>query len=131
MRKRVVSVIAVLLCLTMVAGCGKKKKTLEKEITEDELKMLNTQYYLSTVKEGSDFKSVKFEIEDNHLIYKYWFSYTVSDEDALGMQMNGLAMKSEIDKVKDGFEKDFGIRPELISYIYYNPDGKELFRVEN
>ena len=93
--------------------------------------MLNTQYYLSTVKEGSDFKSVKFEIEDNHLIYKYWFSYTVSDEDALGMQMNGLAMKSEIDKVKDGFEKDFGIRPELISYIYYNPDGKELFRVEN
>lgn len=131
MRKKVVSVIAVLLCLTMVAGCGKKKKTLEKEITEDELKMLNTQYYLSTVKEGSDFKSVKFEIEDNHLIYKYWFSYTVSDEDALGMQMNGLAMKSEIDKVKDGFEKDFGIRPELISYIYYNPDGKELFRVEN
>ena len=131
MRKKVVSVIAVLLCLTMVAGCGKKKKTLEKEITEDELKMLNTQYYLSTVKEGSDFKSVKFGIEDNHLIYKYWFSYTVSDEDALGMQMNGLAMKSEIDKVKDGFEKDFGIRPELISYIYYNPDGKELFRVEN
>jgi hypothetical protein len=131
MRKRVLAVIASVLCLAMVAGCGKKKKTLEKEITEDELKMLNTQYYLSTVKEGSDFKSVKFEIEDNHLIYKYWFSYTVSDEDALGMQMNGLAMKSEIEKVKDGFENDFGIRPELISYIYYNPDGKELFRVEN
>ena len=131
MRKRLIALVSVLLCASMLFGCGKKKKTLEKEITEDELKLLNTQYYLSTVKDGSDFKSVKFEIEDNHLIYKYWFAYAVSDEDVLGMQMNGLVVKTEIEKVKDGFEKDFGIRPELISYIYYDPNGKELFRVEN
>lgn len=128
MRKKIISVFTALLCVGMLAGCG--KKTLEQKLGKSQLKEMNDEAYNTYVKNGTDYKDIKIEVEGNNLYYKYWYNFELTDDMIAYLEKNSASIKSQIEPLKNNIKKECGVKPEKISYIFYDVNDEEVLRVE-
>ena len=129
MRKTLVSVVAVFMCIFMFAGCG--ARTIEQKISDSQIEKL-----CEELKEEpgfqTNFKDIKIEIEENHVTYKYYFKMDL-DEDQIATLKDTLensGLQEQIDGLKDTFKKDCGIRPDKLSFSYYTNDDQLIATIE-
>ncbi|MBR6255253.1 MAG: hypothetical protein IKR22_07495 [Clostridiales bacterium] len=127
MRKKLTAIFFALLCVFMLAGC--KKKTLEAKIKKEDLQKLNDQAYELYVKPNPLIRDYHVEVEGNTIYYKAYFAAKLSDAQVLEIKASGIDLVNTIFQVKDGIEKTCGVRPETISYIFYDVDGNVIHEV--
>lgn len=129
MRKTIVSIVAVFMCIFMFAGCG--AKTIEQKISDSQIQKI-----CDEMKEDSYFqtyyKDVKLEIEGNHVTYKYYYKMDLDDDqiDQVKESLESSGLQEQIDGLKDDFKKDCGIRPDKLSFSYYTNDDKLIVTIE-
>ena len=129
MRKTIVSIVTVIMCIFMFAGCG--AKTIEQKISDSQIQKI-----CDEMKEDSYFqtyyKDVKLEIEGNHVTYKYYYKMDLDDDqiDQVKESLENSGLQSQIDGLKDDFKKDCGIRPDKLSFSYYTNDDKLIVTIE-
>ena len=129
MRKTIVSIVAVFMCIFMFAGCG--ARTIEQKISASQIEKL-----CDEMKEDSYFqtyyKDVKLEIEGNHVTYKYYYKMDLDDDqiDQVKESLENSGLQAQIDGLKDDFKKDCGIRPDKLSFSYYTNDDKLIVTIE-
>lgn len=129
MRKTLVSIVAVFMCIFMFAGCG--AKTIEQKISDSQIQKI-----CDEMKEDSYFqtyyKDVKLEIEGNHVTYKYYYKMDLDDDqiDQVKESLENSGLQAQIDGLKDDFKKDCGIRPDKLSFSYYTNDDKLIVTIE-
>ena len=129
MRKTIVSIVAVFMCIFMFAGCG--AKTIEQKISDSQIQKI-----CDEMKEDSYFqtyyKDVKLEIEGNHVTYKYYYKMDLDDDqiDQVKESLENSGLQAQIDGLKDDFKKDCGIRPDKLSFSYYTNDDKLIVTIE-
>ena len=129
MRKTLVSIVAVFMCIFMFAGCF--AKTIEQKISPAEIEKL-----CDEMKEDSYFQTyyrdIKIEIEENHVTYKYYYKLVLDDDqiDAVKDSLENSGLQDQIDGLKDTFKKDCGIRPDKLSFSYYTNDEKLIATIE-
>ncbi|MBQ6018141.1 MAG: hypothetical protein IJL19_09695 [Clostridiales bacterium] len=129
MRKTLVSIVAVFMCIFMFAGCF--AKTIEQKISPAEIEKL-----CDEMKEDSYFQTyyrdIEIEIEDNHVTYKYYYKMDLDDDqiDAVKDSLENSGLQDQIDGLKDTFKKDCGIRPDKLSFSYYTNDEKLIATIE-
>ena len=129
MRKTIVSIVAVFMCIFMFAGCG--ARTIEQKISSSQIEKL-----CDEMKEDSYFqtyyKDVKLEIEGNHVTYKYYYKMDLDDDqiDQVKESLENSGLQEQIDGLKDTFKKDCGIRPDKLSFSYYTNDDKLIVTIE-
>ncbi len=129
MRKTLVSIVAVFMCIFMFAGCF--AKTIEQKISPAEIEKL-----CDEMKEDSYFQTyyrdIKIEIEENHVTYKYYYKMDLDDDqiDAVKDSLENSGLQDQIDGLKDTFKKDCGIRPDKLSFSYYTNDEKLIATIE-
>ena len=127
MRKKLTAIFFALLCVFMLAGS--KKKTLEAKIKKEDLQKLNDQAYELYVKPNPLIRDYHVEVEGNTIYYKAYFAAKLSDAQVLEIKASGIDLVNTIFQVKDGIEKTCGVRPETISYIFYDVDGNVIHEV--
>ena len=127
MRKKLTAIFFALLCVFMLAGC--KKKTLEAKIKKEDLQKLNDQTYQLYVKSNPLVSDYHVEVDGNNVYYKMYFTRQLSDAETLEIKASGIDLVNTIFQVKDGIEKTCGVRPETISYIFYDPNGDVIHEV--
>ena len=125
MRKKILSVISVLTCVVMLDGCG--KKTLEKKVSSSELKQMNEQAS-AMIANNSEFKDCKIEINGNDLVYKYWFSFELSDAQVEALKTSASSLESQAETLKKNLEKSYNLSGITVSYVYYDVNDKEIFK---
>lgn len=129
MRKTIVSIVTVIMCIFMFAGCG--AKTIEQKISDSQIQKI-----CDEMKEDSYFqtyyKDVKLEIEGNHVTYKYYYKMDLDDDqiDQVKESLENSGLQAQIDGLKDDFKKDCGIRPDKLSFSYYTNDDKLIVTIE-
>ena len=129
MRKTLVSIVAVFMCIFMFAGCF--AKTIEQKISPAEIEKL-----CDEMKEDSYFQTyyrdIKIEIEENHVTYKYYYKMDLDDDqiDAVKDSLENSGLQDQIDGLKDTFKKDCGIRPDKLSFSYYTNDETLIATIE-
>lgn len=129
MRKTLVSIVAVFMCIFMFAGCF--AKTIEQKISPAEIEKL-----CDEMKEDSYFQTyyrdIEIEIEENHVTYKYYYKMDLDDDqiDAVKDSLENSGLQDQIDGLKDTFKKDCGIRPDKLSFSYYTNDEKLIATIE-
>lgn len=129
MRKTLVSIVTVIMCIFMFAGCG--AKTIEQKISDSQIQKI-----CDEMKEDSYFqtyyKDVKLEIEGNHVTYKYYYKMDLDDDqiDQVKESLENSGLQAQIDGLKDDFKKDCGIRPDKLSFSYYTNDDKLIVTIE-
>jgi len=129
MRKTLVSIVAVFMCIFMFAGCF--AKTIEQKISPAEIEKL-----CDEMKEDSYFQTyyrdIKIEIEENHVTYKYYYKMDLDEDqiDAVKDSLENSGLQDQIDGLKDTFKKDCGIRPDKLSFSYYTNDEKLIATIE-
>ena len=129
MRKTATGALVIFLCLFMFVGCY-RGKTLEERITDADRQRLVTA--IKSGEEFKDFSDFEMEIEENHVIFKAY----------LGVHLNQLevtALKSEllqanktkqIIKLKDTIERNYKIRPSIVTLEYYGADSRLIGKLE-
>ena len=125
MRKKILSVFSVLVCVVMLVGCG--KKTLEKKVSSSELKQMNEQAH-NMIQSNSEFKDCKIEIIGNELIYEYWFSFELTDAQVDSLKKSASQLESQAKTLKSQLEKNYNLSNITVSYIYYDVNDKEVFK---
>ncbi|MCR5116619.1 MAG: DUF4854 domain-containing protein [Lachnospiraceae bacterium] len=131
MKRTLIKVLAVALALVSLSACG--ARTIESIMST---KAAQTQ--LETAKEQimsaySDYYSdYDIEFSGNDIVYKYYYS-SEFDEDTLSMVAATLesddSWSSTIASTKSEMAKTTGITPTSITYVYYDANGNELFKV--
>lgn len=126
MRKAAVNVAVIIMCLFIFAGCV-RPNSLEEAISPAKLQRIS-----DSLASGSIYKDVKVEIKGNHVTFKYYFSTYLDNSQAsrLKQALQSSSLQDQIDGMKDEFEKDYGIRPTRITFIYYNSDEQMIVKIE-
>ena len=129
MRKAVVSFVCVVMCLFMFAGCG--GKTIEDKVSQSQLNKM-CEEFKSDPSFSQTFKDIKIELDGNHVTYKYYFKMEMDDSqiDQMKTQLAGSGLQGQIDGLKDSFKKDCGIRPDMISFSYYDGNNTLITTIE-
>ena len=128
MRKRLTAIFFALLCVFTLAGC--KKKTLEQKIKKSDLEELNQQAYNQYVKPNPWVRDIRVEIEGNTLYYKAYFAQELNDAQILEIKAGSVDLIDVIFQIKDGIEKEVGVRPDKVVYIYYGVNDEIIHQVE-
>ena len=115
---------------------GKEKQSLKdlcQLVNNREQKQLNEKYLYET--ENSDlYYKVECAIDGNDVYINYYFqpSADLSDKakvrSNMGVQADDGNLDYRIDAEKDYFNKQFGKRPETITYVFCDYDGSYLFK---
>jgi hypothetical protein len=95
-------------------------------ITDTINDMKNTDQFLAY------YKDLKLTVEENHITYEYWFNVSM-DEDEREAQKETIessGLLEAIDSTKDMFERDYGIRPSMITFKYYTADNIHVVTIE-
>ena len=130
MRKTLVSVAVIFMCIFMLTGCY-SGKTLEERVSARQIAKMEEQ-----LMENSDiqqsFNDVKISISGNHITYKFYFSMYMDDMQVIQAKSYLLNTNydSEITNYKEQFEKAFKIHPSLVTFEFYTSDGRSLGKVE-
>jgi len=133
MTKVVSRVALILLACFMLTACS--PKTLEGLMNQsDNKKMLDQQVEdLLNSASGKQFKDIKWEAKNNDLTYSYYFAQDFTDEQVeqikANMENQADTLKTTINSVKDQLEKATGIRPDSITYAYFDNAGNEIVKI--
>lgn len=131
MKRTLIKVLAVALALVSLSACGArtiesimstKAAQTQLEATKEQVMAAYSEYY-------SDYD---IEFSENDIIYKYYYSSSF-DEDTLSMVAATLesddSWSSTIASTKSEMAKTTGITPTSITFVYYDANGNELFKV--
>ncbi len=131
MKRTLIKVMAIALALVSLTAC--KTRTIESIMSS---KAAQTQ--LDQVKEqimstyADYYSDYDIEFSGNDIVYKYYYS-SEFDEDTLSMVTATLesddSWSSTIASTKDEMAKSTGITPDSITFVYYDANGNELFKV--
>ena len=127
MRKVLLTVIAAVMCCMMFAGCS--SKSLEDILTQSDIsKQMDEQ--MSDLKKSykSTYSKVEWFVKSNDLTYKYYYADDYEDEqiNIIKGELESSSLKSQIAGMKDDIEKDIGIRPDSITFVYLTKDGTKI-----
>ena len=131
MKRTLIKVLAVALALVSLSACGArtiesimstKAAQTQLEATKEQVMAAYSEYY-------SDYD---IEFSEKDIIYKYYYSSSF-DEDTLSMVAATLesddSWSSTIASTKSEMAKTTGITPTSITFVYYDANGNELFKV--
>ena len=131
MKRTIIKVMAIALALVSLTACG--TRTIESIISST-----SAQTQLDQVKEqimstyADYYSDYDIEFSGNDIVYKYYYS-SEFDEDTLSMVTATLesddSWSSTIASTKDEMAKSTGITPDSITFVYYDANGNELFKV--
>lgn len=130
MRKAVINVVAVLMCIFTLAGCY-RGNTLEERINQKDI-----DYVISELKSDPDIaanmRDVTLEVKENSIYCNFYFKTYLDDSQIVAMKSALLqaGYEKELIALKDKFEKQYKIRPDLISYAFYTSDDRLIGKVE-
>ena len=130
MRKTLVSIVTVIMCIFMFAGCG--AKTIEQKISSSQIEKLCDEMKEDTTFQ-TYFRDIDIEIEENHVTYKYYYKMDLDDDQiaAVKESIENSGLEGQIDDLKDTFKKECGIRPDKLSFSYYTNDEKLIATIED
>ena len=102
--------------------------TLEDKIDVKEMKNQSTQQMeaLGLMQYYNDFD---IQISGNDVTYKYYYSSLYDSQTTAiknNLKSNESILSDSVKAEKDAYEKEYAIRPNSITYAYYNSDGSEL-----
>lgn len=132
MKKSLLRVAAVVLACMMLVGCG-SLVTLETILNTDSAKqeLEGTREQVLSQFEGV-YSDYSFAVEGNNLTYNYYYSEDFDDEalDQVKEALEATEWSDTINSVKDEIEASAKIRPETVTFAYFNADGsREVFKV--
>ena len=129
MRKTLVSIVTVIMCIFMFAGCG--AKTIEQKISSSQIEKLCDEMKEDTTFQ-TYFRDIDIEIEENHVTYKYYYKMDLDADqiDSVKESLENSGLQGQIDGLKDDFKKDCGIRPDKLSFSYYTNDDQLIVTIE-
>lgn len=132
MKKNVLKVIATLLVCALLTGCG--VVTLETIMTVGDAKTeLENQREEFMAQFGDVYCDYDMIVTNNDIVYKYFYvaDFTDEDLDQIGAALaEDTSWSDTINTVKDDIESSAKIRPDSITFAYYNSDGsKEVFSI--
>ena len=127
-RKQVVGILLAVVACFALAGCAAStlesfygKPANKKQIDEmmDQMLSIYSAYY----------SDVDYEIHGNDIIYKYYYSSSVSASgvDSLKKGLASQDFSSMVKSTKDDIEKEAGIRPSSVTFTYYTDKGSEIY----
>ncbi len=70
---------------------------------------------------GDYYSDITFVVEGNDISYNYYFAEGVELGDA--SMIDSATLETQAELFKDNMETAYGIRPDSVSYNYYNADG--------
>ena len=118
----------------MLTACG--PKDLESLMNQaDNKKQLDEQIQslMSNPTYKNMFKDIKWEAKGNSLTYAYYYAQEFSDDQLAQIKSNleaqGDTLKTTVENLKAQIEKGVGIRPDSITYIYYDAADKEIAKL--
>ena len=136
MRKVMTRIVMVALACIMLTACA--AKTLESLMNQpDNKKVLDEQVQelLNNPTYSKVYKDIKWEAKNNDLTYAYYYAQEFTEEQIAQIKTNlesqDDTLKKTIDSVKDQLEKAVGIRPDSITYVYYDNTGNEIAKISN
>ncbi|MBR2992253.1 MAG: hypothetical protein IKF31_03005 [Clostridiales bacterium] len=130
MRKAVINVMTIFMCIFLLAGCY-RGNTLEERINQREI-----DYVIDELKKDPDIKAnmrdVTLEVKENSIYCNFYFKTYLDDTQIVAMKSALLqaGYEKQIIELKDKFEKQYKIRPDLISYAFYTSDDRLIGKVE-
>ena len=134
MTKVLTRIVTVLLACIMLTACG--PKDLESLMNQaDNKKQLDEQIQslMSNPTYKNMFKDIKWEAKGNSLTYAYYYAQEFSDDQLAQIKSNleaqGDTLKTTVENLKAQIEKGVGIRPDSITYIYYDAADKEIAKL--
>ena len=130
MRKTLVSVAVIFMCIFMFTGCY-SGNTLEERVSDRQLRKMEEQL-MENSEIRQSFNDVKIEVSGNHITYKFYFSMYMDETQVIQAKSYLLNSNydSQIANYKEQFEKAFKIHPSLVTFEFYTPDGISLGKVE-
>lgn len=130
MRKVAINVVTVLMCVFMLAGCY-TGSTLEERISQREIDSVVNELK-SDPQIAANMREVTLEVVGNSIYCKFYFKNNLDDTQIVAMR-NALLQagyEKELIDLKNKFEKQYKIRPEIISYAFYTTDDRLIGKVE-
>lgn len=130
MRKAAINIMVVLMCIFTLAGCY-RGNTLEERINQREI-----DYVIEELKKDPDvrdnMREVTLEVKENSIYCNFYFKNYLDDTQIVAMKSALLqaGYEKELIELKDKFEKQYKIRPDLISYAFYTSDDRLIGKVE-
>lgn len=131
MKRTLIKVLAVALALVSLSACGARtiESIMSTKAAQTQLEAAKEQIMSSYSDYYSDYD---IEFSGNDIVYKYYYS-SEFDEDTLSMVAATLesddSWSSTIASTKSEMAKTTGITPTSITYVYYDANGNELFKV--
>lgn len=130
MRKAAINIMVVLMCIFTLAGCY-RGNTLEERINQREI-----DYVIEELKKDPDvrdnMREVTLEVKENSIYCNFYFKNYLDDTQIVAMKSALLqaGYEKELIELKDKFEKQYKIRPDIISYAFYTSDDRLIGKVE-
>ena len=77
-------------------------------------------------------REVTLEVKENSIYCNFYFKNYLDDTQIVAMKSALLqaGYEKELIELKDKFEKQYKIRPDLISYAFYTSDDRLIGKVE-
>ena len=130
MRKAMINVMTVFMCIFLLAGCY-RGNTLEERINQREIESVLAEFK-SDPEISANCKDVTLEVKENSIYCNFYFKRNYNDTEMVAMKSALLqaGYEKQLIELKDKFEKQYKIRPDLISYAFYNGDDRLIGKVE-
>lgn len=130
MRKAMINVMTVFMCIFLLAGCY-RGSTLEERISQREIESVLAEFK-SDPEISANCKDVTLEVKENSIYCNFYFKRNYNDTEMVAMKSALLqaGYEKQLIELKDKFEKQYKIRPDLISYAFYNGDDRLIGKVE-
>ena len=119
MRKTLSTIAVAIVCIFAFVACG----TLEDKVSQSELDQMCSELMQNSLFSMA-YKDVKIAVKENDVTYSYYYKMSMDDSQiaAVKSQLESSDYKSQIESLKNNFEKNSGIRPNTITYSYYTAD---------
>lgn len=130
MRKAVINVVLVFMCIFMLTGCY-TGSTLEERINQRDIDSVVAELK-SDPDIAANMRDVTLEVKENSIYCNFYFKTYLDDTQIVAMKSALLqaGYEKELIELKDKFEKQYKIRPDIISYAFYTSDDRLIGKVE-
>lgn len=117
MKKKNVFLIAVLMLSMLFIACG-KPKTVEDIFNKPMVKQALDKQKENELKNNPELSDVQISVSGNELEFDFFYAEGIELKPSMFEADDSTA--KQVEKMKDDFENDTGIRPETIVFKFYN-----------
>lgn len=117
MKKKNVFLIAVLMLSMLFIACG-KPKTVEDIFNKPMVKQALDKQKENELKNNPELSDVQISVSGNELEFDFFYAEGIELKPSMFDTDDSTA--KQVEKMKDDFENDTGIRPETIVFKFYN-----------